>query len=69
MKLTKIAPTIIAILGLTIMIMLGVIQDKVVRDFKNTTALLNEYEYMLSQVWEEKENCKNQLGVFYKEPK
>ena len=30
-------------------------------------AMLNEYEYVLTDVWAEKEDCKDQLGVFYKE--
>ena len=37
-------------------------------------AMLNEYEYVLADVWAEKEriwaekeDCKDQLGVFYKE--
>ena len=43
-------------------------------EISKQNALLNEYEYVLADVWAEKEkfraekeDCKDQLGVFYKE--
>jgi len=32
-------------------------------------AMLNEYEYLLADVWTENVDCQDQLGVFYKERK
>jgi len=43
-------------------------------EISKQNAMLNEYEYVLADVWAEKEriwaekeDCKDQLGVFYKE--
>ena len=30
-------------------------------------ALLNEYEYILAAAWTDKQECRDQLGVFYVE--
>ena len=31
-------------------------------------AMLNEYEYLLADVWAENVDCQDQLGVFYVRP-
>ena len=32
-------------------------------------ALLNEYEYALATTWDDKQECRDQLGVFYMDEK
>jgi len=32
-------------------------------------ALLNEYEYILASAWTDKQECRDQLGVFYVDEK
>ena len=32
-------------------------------------ALLNEYEYILAAAWADKQECRDQLGVFYMDEK
>jgi len=32
-------------------------------------ALLNEYEYILASAWTDKQECRDQLGVFYMDEK
>ena len=31
-------------------------------------AMLNEYEYLLADAYQAQQDCKDQLGVFYREP-
>ena len=32
-------------------------------------ALLNEYEYILATAWTDKQECRDQLGIFYMDEK
>ena len=56
------------------LIAIGFLQGKQAKTAVKHEAMLNEYEYVLADVWAEKESCwaekedcKDQLGVFYKE--
>jgi len=31
-------------------------------------ARLNEYEFLLAESWQAQQDCRDQLGVFYREP-
>ena len=70
MKLQIILMSTLLIIAIGIAIFVGSFAKRV----DKREAMLNEYEYVLADVWAEKEriwaekeDCKDQLGVFYKE--
>jgi len=44
-------------------ILLGVM---IMRENNYRTAQLNEYEYLLADAWQSMDECRDQLGVFYR---
>ena len=67
---TSLIQTVFITLLVILSIILGVY---ILNDISKQNAMLNEYEYVLADVWAEKEriwaekeDCKEQLGVFYK---
>ena len=50
---------------ITLSILIGVL---VAKESCRRNAMLNEYEYLLADVWTENMKCQDQLGVFYVEP-
>ena len=67
---TSLIQTVFITLLVILSIILGVY---ILNDISKQNAMLNEYEYVLADVWAEKEKiwaekekCKEQLGVFYK---
>ena len=65
---------VLSIMACVIFIVTIISSTMVLFEISKQNALLNEYEYVLADVWAEKEriwaekeDCKDQLGVFYKE--
>ena len=55
--------SIIASVLIIAAILLGVM---IMRENNYRTAQLNEYEYLLADAWQSMDECKDQLGVFYR---
>jgi len=65
---------VLSIMACVIFIVTIISSTMVLFGISKQKAMLNEYEYVLADVWAEKEklraekeDCKDQLGVFYKE--
>ena len=55
--------SIIASVLIIAAILLGVM---IMRENNYRTAQLNEYEYLLADAWQSMDECRDQLGVFYR---
>ena len=70
----KIYELLICLLTTVLIMIVIFLFVKELQQVHHNKAMLNEYEYVLADVWAEKEriwaekeDCKDQLGVFYKE--
>ena len=73
MKILDVIIRCLLIVCLGIMIAMIFIQRSFITTSKKTlvtithaNGMLNEYEYILADIWAKEKDCKEQLGVFYK---